>query len=286
MKQNMFIIILISFLWSDQSENDVNHLIVNYKGETIDCFIDSFGYEYLFYTQKDSFDLDSIKLRKVYYVYNDLNRVFHYSWSFLENIRRMENRTGNLYTISGDTINFINLKFYHDMIKPEIFINKNSTKSEFYPLLEIEKIETDFSIMSYSVKRGFYYSLSLFILSTLIEINTEWKNGRRLIPSMANQFDDLMPMVDDIGLRDAGATYESLTSFIPISVSASMIYDIIRNKNMFYFTPVYEEHIFGRNMYVFSLKHIFKTRFQSIVYKIESTKIGGKVVAWLRKKVN
>ena len=35
MKQNLFIIILISFLWSNQKQNDVNHLIVDYKGKTI-----------------------------------------------------------------------------------------------------------------------------------------------------------------------------------------------------------------------------------------------------------
>ena len=286
MKQNGFIFILISFLWSDQTNNDVNHLIINYKGEAIDCFIDSIGYEYLFYIPKDSVDMDSIKIRKIYYAFNDINRIFHYSWSFEENVRRMENRTGRLYTLNGDTINFISIRFSKDMINPEVFIKKDVTKSEFYPLLEIEKIETDYSIMSYSAKRGFYYSFSLFLLSTLYEVNSEWNSGRRLIPALADQFNDLMPMIQDIGLRDAGATYESLTALIPISVLSSMMYDIIRNKNKFYFTPVYKEKRFGRNMYVFSLENILKTRLQTIVYKIESTKFGGKIVGWLRKKVN
>ncbi len=286
MKQNGFIFILISFLWSDQTNNDVNHLIINYKGETIDCFIDSIGYEYLFYIPQDSVDVDSIKIKKIYYAFNDLNRIFHYSWSFEENVRRMENRTGKLYTVNGDTINFINIRFYKDMINPEVFIKKDATKSIFYPLLEIEKVETDYSIMSYSVKKGFYYSFSLFLLSTLYEVNLERNNGRRLIPALANQFNDLMPMIQDIGLRDAGATYESLTTLIPISVFSSMIYDVIRNKNKFYFTPIFKEKRFGRNMYVFSLENILKTGLQTTVYKIESTKFGGKIVGWLRKKLN
>ena len=261
-------------------------MIVRYNGETIDCFIDSMGYNYIYYTPKDSIELDSIRLKNVYYIYNDLNKIFHYSWSFEENTRRMENRTGNIYTTKGDTFKFIDIKFYKDMIKPEIYIKKNIEKSAFIPMLEVEKIETDYSIISYATKRGFYYSFSLFFISTLIEINSDWKKGTRLFPATANQFNDLMPMIKNIGLKDAGATYESLTSIIPLTVCGTMLYDVMQKKNQFYFTPLYNGEEFGRNMYVFSLKHIFQSRINSIIFKIESTNFGGKVVGWLRKRVN
>ena len=45
-----------------------------------------------------------MKIKDAYYIYTDLNKVFHYSWSFNENIQRMENRTGTLYYIHGDSI--------------------------------------------------------------------------------------------------------------------------------------------------------------------------------------
>ena len=286
MKQIMFIFILFSFLWSEEKDIDVNHMIVKYKGQTIDCLIDSMGFEYIYYTPKDSVEMDSIKLKDIYYIYNDLNKIFHYSWSFEENVRRMENRTGNIYTTKGDTFNFIDIKFYKDMIQPEVYIKKNVENSAFIPMLEIEKIETDYSIISYASKRGFYYSFSLFFISTLLEINSDWKKGIRLFPAAANQLNDLMPNIQGIGLKDAGATYQSLTSLIPISVFGTMIYDVIRNKNQFYFTPIYKEKAFGRNMYVFSLKHILEIRLHSLVYKVESTKFGGKVVRWIRKRVN
>ena len=73
---------------------------------------------------------------------------------------------------------------------------------------------------------------------------------------------------------------------IPLSVFGTMAYDIIKNKNQFYFTPVYRNDKFGRNMYVFSLKHILESKLQSIVFKLESTEVGGKIVGWLRKKIN
>ena len=89
MKHLWCIFILYNILWSRSLNKDVNHIIVDHKGNTIECFIDSIGYEYLFFIQKDSVDMDSMKLKKVYYAYNDFDRVFHYSWSFEENVRRM-----------------------------------------------------------------------------------------------------------------------------------------------------------------------------------------------------
>ena len=149
-------------------------MIVKYKGETITCLIDSMGYNYIYFTMKDSVELDSMKRKDAYYIYSDLNKVFHYSWSFNENIQRMENRTGILYTTEGDTLSFIDIKFYKDMLTPEVYIKKNAENSAFIPLLEIEKIETDFSLISYAVERGFFYSISLFIISTMLEINSDW----------------------------------------------------------------------------------------------------------------
>ncbi len=261
-------------------------MIVKYEGETIDCLIDSMGYEYIFFTRKDSVQLDSMKIKDTYYIYTDLNKIFHYSWSFNENIQRMENRTGSLYTTNGDTLSFIDIKFYKDMITPEIYIKKNAESSAFIPMLEVEKVEIDFSIISYAVERGFFYSFSLFIISTMLEINSEWNKGTRLFPAAANQFNDLMPMIKDVGLKDAGATYESLTSLIPLSVFGTMAYDVIKNKNQFYFTPVFKNNKFGRSMYVFSLKHTLESRLNFFIYRLEATKVGGKIVSWLRKKLN
>ena len=78
MKQIMFIFILFSFLWSDEKDTDVNHMIVKYKGQTIDCLIDSMGFEYIYYTPKDSVEMDSIKLKDIYYIFKIKNIVVFY----------------------------------------------------------------------------------------------------------------------------------------------------------------------------------------------------------------
>lgn len=105
------------------------------------------------------------------------------------------------------------------------------------------------------------------------------EEGRK-IPQIWNQFDELLPRLSLVGLRDTGKAYESLSFVIPTSVLLSMIYDVWKNKNEFYFTPLMEEKKFERNMYVFSFKHITKTQLSRIVYKIESTKFGNKFVGF------
>ena len=286
MKHFWCIFIFITILCSNNLDRDVKHIILDYKGESIECFIDSIGYEFLYFTPKDSVDRDSLKIKDIYYSFSDLNRVFHYSWSFKENIRRMKNRSGYLHTIHDDTIAFVDIKFYDDMIGPEIFIKKDPNNSAFISMFDVKKIETDYSIMSYSVRRGFFLSFYTFIGLTLIEVYGNWDKEKRLIPQFWNEFDDIMPMISFIGLRKTGVTYQSFTSLIPITVLGSMVYDIVMDKNKFYFNPIYKENTFGRNMYVFSIKNIFSNQMKSILYKVEGTKFGGKSIGWLRKNIN
>ena len=137
--------------------------------------------------------------------------------------------------------------------------------------------------MSQSVKGGSYYSFFTFISFTIIEILTNRDKNKRLIPQIWNQFDDLMPMATIIGLKNTGVTYESLTTLVPFSVLTSMAYDIMRNKNKFYFNPIYKNRKFGRNMYVFSLKKLTSNQLNKIVYVIEKTKLGNKLIGWIRK---
>ena len=148
---------IISFLRSESAKLDVKHMIVEYNGATTEGFVDSIGYQFLYFVPKDSVDMDSMALKDIYYVYNDFNRVFHYSWSFEENVRRMENRTGKVFTVQGDTMEFINIQFNKDMVNPEILIKTGIDHSEFVSMLQIEKIEINFSNSSYAVRELLYF---------------------------------------------------------------------------------------------------------------------------------
>ena len=277
-RMTIIILILISFASADSLDLDVNQMIVKYSGETIVGSVDSIGREFAYFVPKDSVDSDSLFLRDIYYIYNDFNRVFQTSWSFDQNIQHITNRTGTLYTLTGDTIDFINIEFNMDMTNPEVFIKTNITQSEFIPLLNIEKIITDLSVLHYSIERGFIYSLSSFLIATTLEMKLEWDSKRRMAPQIMDNFDDLMPKATLIGLSETGVTYESVIFLIPISVFSSVIYDTWRKKQEFYFNPIHEQNEFGRNMYLFSIKQIAKTYVQRAYFRIEKTKFGRKVL--------
>ena len=102
---------VFSYLLSDTSPTDVKHIVIDHNGNTTECFVDSIGYQYVYFIPRDSVDTDSMKLKNAYYIHSDYDRIFHHSWSFEENIKRMENRTGKAYTIKGDTLDFIDIKF-------------------------------------------------------------------------------------------------------------------------------------------------------------------------------
>jgi len=268
MKLNWCIILLsFSFLIGRVTEKDVNHMFVDYTGLTNDCYIDSIDYKYLYYVAKDSVDKDSILLSDVYYAYNDFDRLFYISWSFEENLRRIENRTGTLYLVNDDSINFIDIKFNKDMINPEVFLKTGIKTSKYISIFSIEKIQTDYSVLDYAVKRGFYYSYYLFLGLTTLDLFLKWDSKRRITPQIWDNYNDLFPGIATIGLQKTGVTYQSFTALIPISVLTSMIYDYRKDKNNFHFTPIFTMKKFERNMKIFSFKQSINNQIKKIIFK-------------------
>ena len=285
MKQMAIIILfVISATFADSQNKDVNHMIVKYTGETLVGSVDSIGQEFVYFVQQDSVDTDSIFLRDLYYIYNDFDRIFHTSWSFDQNIKRMSHRAGKLYTLQGDTIPFIKIEFNMDRINPEVFIKTGLSESQFVPLLTIEKIVTDKSTLHYSVERGFVYSFYSFLIASTLEVGFKWDGDRRASPQIWDHYNDLLPKATWFGLKKSGVTYESFIFLVPLSVLSSITYDLWKKKNEFYFSPVYEEKEFGRNMYLFSLKQIAKTYSKRLIFRFEKTSIGKKLFILFRKK--
>ena len=96
-------------LTGDSLDTDVNHVIVDHKGNSIIAIIDSMDIDAIYYKLKDQMDPQTIDIAKAYFIYNDFDRIYHYDWSYYENIRRINNRTGEIITIHNDTIAFKNI---------------------------------------------------------------------------------------------------------------------------------------------------------------------------------
>ena len=259
----------LSFAKTDE-DTDVKHMIVLFNGKTIVGYVDSLDVANVYYRLADSLEPLKLPTWKIYYIYNDFNRVFHYSLSFEENRRRISNRPGTVYTIAGDTIPYQSILANDNFFKPEFLVTTSPEKSTYYSMLNIEKVVTDYSVLEYSIERGSAYSSYVFGLAFLIDLRIK----------------DFLPQLKFFGLNKTGVTYESFVTLIPSATIASLIWDLWKDKRSFYFTPIYEEKKFGRNMYIGSLKHILQTISDNVIFRLEKTKFGGKVIRVIRQKIS
>ena len=281
----IFIFILTRGI-ADSLDTDVNHVIIDHKGNSIIALIDSIDLDRVYYKNKNSTENSTMDINKVYFIYNDYDRIYHYDWSYYENIRRIKNRTGEIITLKNDSISFKDIDFSSNRIFPEVLVHGTNDTSFYMPALDVYKIQTDYSIMQYAVERGFWYSFTTFIISAALDTRLKWDKSRRFSPQVWDQYNDLLPALNIIGAKTTGVTYASVSYIIPISVVGSMLWDIWKDKRSFYFHPLEKNKPYPRTMYVFSPKHIIESFVHKTLVRIERSKIGRFVFTKIRKKFN
>ena len=281
----IFIFILTRGI-ADSLDTDVNHVIIDHKGNSIIALIGSIDLDRVYYKKKNSAENSTMDIDKVYFIYNDYDRIYHYDWSYYENLRRIRNRTGEIITLKNDSISFKDIEFSSNRIFPEILVHGTNDTSFYMPALDVYKIQTDYSIMQYAVERGFWYSFTTFILSAALDTRLKWDKSRRFSPQVWDQYNDLLPALNIIGAKTTGVTYASVSYIIPISVVGSMLWDIWKDKRSFYFHPLEKNKPYPRTMYVFSPKHIIESFVHKTLVRIERSKIGRFVFTKIRKKFN
>ena len=287
MKRLLVIFIFILTLGiADSLDTDVNHVIIDHKGNSIIALIDSIDLDRVYYKKKNSAENSTMDIDKVYFIYNDYDRIYHYDWSYYENLRRIKNRTGKIITLKNDSISFKDIEFSSNRIFPEVLVHGTNDTSFYMPALDVYKIQTDYSIMQYAVERGFWYSFTTFILSAALDTRLKWDKSRRFSPQVWDQYNDLLPALNIIGAKTTGVTYASVSYIIPISVVGSMLWDIWKDKRSFYFHPLEKNKPYPRTMYVFSPKHIIESFVHKTLVRIERSKIGRFVFTKIRKKFN
>ena len=211
---------------ADSLDTDVNHVIIDHKGNSIIALIDSIDIDRVYYKKKNNAENSTMDIDKVYFIYNDYDRIYHYDWSYYENLRRIKNRTGKIITLKNDSIAFKDIEFSSNRIFPEVLVHGTNDTSFYMPALDVYKIQTDYSIMQYAVERGFWYSFTTFILSAALDTRLKWDKSRRFSPQVWDQYNDLLPALNIIGAKTTGVTYASVSYIIPISVVGSMLWDI------------------------------------------------------------
>ena len=252
-------VFLLSATYAYSLDTDVNHVIIDHDGNSIIALVDSMDLDKVYYTTKIEKKSETIDVNKVYFMYNDYDRIYHYDWSYYENLKRITNRTGKIITLRNDSIDFKDIEFSPNKINPEILVHGTNDTSYYMKSLEVYKIQTDYSILHYAAERGFWYSFSAFIISAAIDSRLKWTDSRRFAPQVWDQYNDLLPGVKFLNTQPTGVTFESISYLIPLSVLTSMLWDIYKDKRSFYFHPLQKDTPYPRSMYVFSPKQIFKT---------------------------
>ena len=278
-------IFFFAFTYADSSDTDVNHVIIDHKGNSIQAIIDSIDLDNVYFQNKLKKESEVIDIDKVYFIFNDFDRVYHYDWSYYENLRRITNRTGKIITLDNDSINFKDIEFSSNRISPEILVHGTNDTSFYMKSLDVYKIQTDYSILHYAAERGFWYSFSAFILSAAIDTRLKWDDSRRFAPQIWDQYNDLLPALNFLNLGPTGVTYDSVSYLIPLSVLSSMLWDIYKDKRSFYFHPLEKDTPYPRTMYVFSPKHLVEAFVKKSLIRIERSKIGNYIFSKIRKKI-
>ena len=279
-------IFFFAFIYADSSDTDVNHVIIDHKGNSIQAIIDSIDLDNVYFQNKLKKESEVIDIDKVYFIFNDFDRVYHYDWSYYENLRRITNRTGKIITLDNDSINFKDIEFSSNRISPEILVHGTNDTSFYMKSLDVYKIQTDYSILHYAAERGFWYSFSAFILSAAIDTRLKWDDSRRFSPQVWDQYNDLLPALKFLNFGPTGVTYASVSYLIPLSVLTSMLWDIYKDKRSFYFHPLEKDTPYPRTMYVFSPKHLVEAFVKKSLIRIERSKIGNYIFSKIRKKIN
>ena len=278
-------IFFFAFIYADSSDTDVNHVIIDHKGNSIQAIIDSIDLDNVYFQNKLKKESEVIDIDKVYFIFNDFDRVYHYDWSYYENLRRITNRTGKIITLDNDSINFKDIEFSSNRISPEILVHGTNDTSFYMKSLDVYKIQTDYSILHYAAERGFWYSFSAFILSAAIDTRLKWDDSRRFAPQIWDQYNDLLPALNFLNLGPTGVTYASVSYLIPLSVLSSMLWDIYKDKRSFYFHPLEKDTPYPRTMYVFSPKHLVEAFIKKSLIRIERSKIGNYIFSKIRKRI-
>ena len=135
---------------------DVNHAIVYTNGFTELGLIDSLTADSVYYFDFDEEKHNVIPLKKVYFIYNDFQKLFYISYSLRQRIELVEERGGRVYTKSGESYDFNTIQFDLKMDTPQVYLSDHNDEVKTLNFLDIKAISSHISMLENSIRRGFF----------------------------------------------------------------------------------------------------------------------------------
>ena len=264
----LLLLVLSQFIFGS---TDVNHVIIKLNGNAYSTLIDSMNSRMIYHTDPETGKSSTIPLKDVYMVFNDFNRLFYISPSFIDRIAYLEDWGGTLETLDGRVYNYSEIRFNKTMTRPEFYLVLESDSARGISLFDVYKIKADKSANELAVKKGFKTSIMLFAAGTTIDIFRYYlKNKDSGIASLRTfqqlgkgavvHTTDLLPGYNFLGMNRTGVTYQSVVFGIPAFTMGWMVYDTVVDRRASYFIPHSGVQKFPRNMYFFNLSRIYNNK--------------------------
>ncbi|MBR99957.1 MAG: hypothetical protein CMG37_00830 [Candidatus Marinimicrobia bacterium] len=248
------------------SKAEVKDVIVFFDGSTAIALIDSIEFDSLKYIDRDTGDTLRIAKKEAYFVYNDFGRMFYYSPSSYLRMEFLEEYGGYIRTVNEDTIYYDRIYFDRKMIRPKVALYNENEDLPFIklPFQDIHFVRADGSILKKSVRNGFYTSLMSFSISTVLKINSKYRDGAFFGSAVWSGVKSILPGFKPL---ENGKQYHSFTFITPSATIAWMLFDLIFDRRTQYFRPMERDIIFPRSMYKFSINTILNRQIEKIQYR-------------------
>ncbi len=256
---------------------------MNLDGTSIVGLIDSMNTESVFIAPEDTSQQQSILLDDVYYIYNSLGKLYYISPNYKDRLNLIEERSGFLITVEGDTLNYTAIEIDRRMDKPYVYlVTKESELGYKLSLFDVHLIRIDASYMEHSVRRGCITGICLVLTGLTLQSFSYYGDRSENLPKDASFFQKVKTMGGAMGasvmnfipgLSSAGQQYQSVTIIFPVSTIGWMVYDYIYDKRTHYFRPLIREDNFPHSMYWFNpwriVNNKINEKLEPLIAKIE-----------------
>ncbi|NOZ74372.1 MAG: hypothetical protein GXO90_03205 [FCB group bacterium] len=269
-------IILLFVLGTTCLLADVNHVVIFFDGHSEVGLIDSMDLKSIYLTRNTTQEHVALPLNDVYLAYNDYDRLFYVSTSFMSRMDQIEQYSGTIITIDGGKYPFKKFYYNRNFISPEIYVTTSEDSLFSMSLFNIHHIELDYSTLSLSVAKGFHRSAGLFLGYTTLEILGGWRRSLKhtqlismasansLGSNMWSSGQKLLPRAELVALHRTGVRYESMILSFSLFTAGQMAWDIWRGNRNHYFFPHDRLERYPRSMFVFSIRQWLSDEAESI----------------------
>ena len=263
-------------------QNEVQHIVMNLDGTSAVGLIDSMNTESVFITAESATEQTIYPLKDIYYIYNSFGKLYYISPNYKDRLNLIEERSGFLVTIVGDTINYTSIEIERRMDEPYVYLTTvEDDLAHKLSLFDVHLIRIDASYMEHSVRRGCITGACLMLTGLAMQTLSYYGDRRKNLPDDASLFQKSKTMGGALGtsimnfipgLSSAGQQYQSVTVILPLSTIGWMAYDLYFDKRTHYFRPLIREDNFPHSMYWFNpwriAKDKVKTTLQPLLDKL------------------